>query len=114
MKTKKLLPIIIFFTTAALFSQDSGVFSLNLTPGFTVPLGRDTDVFNYGGGISLTGQLGIPSVPFLYMEGGAGFSVSPLKIASGETTDATAMYLISPRAGVGVNFELFPKFSLGA
>ncbi|MCK5154462.1 MAG: hypothetical protein KAQ93_08900, partial [Spirochaetales bacterium] len=114
MKTRKLFPIIIFFITFALFAEDPGVFSLNLTPGFTVPLGRDTDAFDYGGGISLTGQLGIPSVPFLFMEGGAGFSVSPLKIASGETTDATAMYLISPRVGLGLNFELFPKFSLGA
>ena len=114
MKISKLFPIILFLTSVALFPQNSGVVSLNLVPGFSVPLGDDADAFDYGGGLSLTGQLGIPALSFLYLEGGAGFSVSPLKIASGETTDVTSMYLLSPRIGVGVDFELFPKFSLGA
>jgi tetratricopeptide (TPR) repeat protein len=93
---------------------EEGVFSLNLTPGVTFPIGEDAQSFTMGGGASLLGRLAVPGISFLYLEGGAGFSVTPLSLLESAAYDAAMMYIISPRVGVGVRFPLFSGLTVGA
>jgi hypothetical protein len=94
--------------------EDSGL-SLHLIPGFTIPIGEEySSAYNFGGTVSLLCRFAFPQLPFLFLEGGAGFSVTPLKLADDTPFDSAMMYLISPGAGLGSSFEIFPKLYLGA
>jgi transglutaminase-like putative cysteine protease len=95
-------------------SSADSLFVLQLTPGLTIPVGRDVDAFSLGGGASLLAQLVIPSLPFLAIEGGAGYSLAPLKVASGEPVTAARLSLLSPRVGLSVTFEPLSRLRLSA
>jgi transglutaminase-like putative cysteine protease len=92
---------------------EPGIFSLHFIPGITLPLGRDVESFTLGGGASLIARLAIPGISFLYIEAGAGFSVTPLSLVEDSGFDSVMMYLISPRAGVGAQFPIFSGFTAG-
>jgi hypothetical protein len=53
--------------------------SLILSPQFTVPLGRDADVFAYGGGAELAAEYRMPFLPLLFVGGSLGYSFVPLQ-----------------------------------
>jgi len=92
---------------------EQGIFSLHFIPGVTFPIGEDSQSFTMGGGASLLGRLAIPGISFLYIEAGAGFSVTPLSLLETASYDAAMMYLVSPCAGIGLRFEPFDNFTVG-
>jgi tetratricopeptide (TPR) repeat protein len=105
----------LLLNAAMLQAQDGeeGIFSMHLIPGVSFPMGEDAEYFTIGGGVSLLGRLAILGDSFLYLEAGAGFSVTPLSVAEDAVYDAAMMYLVSPRAGVGLRFEPFDNFTIG-
>ncbi len=92
-------------------STESGL-SLQLSPGVSFPVGRDTDAFKFGGSASLLARL--PVFSLLSLEAGGNYSIVPLKVAEGEEVDKANLTLISPLAGFGVSYELFKRFFVGA
>jgi tetratricopeptide (TPR) repeat protein len=100
-------------TTPRDSSSDSR-FAIQLTPGATIPLGGDASIFSIGGGASLIAQFILPTLPFLAIEGGAGYSLAPVKVAPGEAVSQANLSIISPRAGLGFTTELLPRLRLGA
>ncbi|MBN1699323.1 MAG: tetratricopeptide repeat protein [Spirochaetales bacterium] len=94
--------------------EDSGL-SLHILPGFTMPIGEKYgSAFDFGGTVSLLCRFSFPQLPFLFLEGGAGFGVTPLKLADDAPFDSAMMYLISPKAGVGSSFRILPNLFAGA
>lgn len=116
---KKVLLFLIFilFVIFYVFPDETGevsVLSFHLIPGFTIPLGvRNTETLDYGGDASLLCRFAIPNLTFLSIEGGIGFGVVPVKLADDSDYESVMMYLLSPRIGVGLDYELFPKFFAG-
>jgi tetratricopeptide (TPR) repeat protein len=115
--------LILFFPIAALHawgdatpvdSSPDSLFAIQLTPGASLPVGRDWGVFSIGGGASLIAQLIVPTLPFLAIEAGAGYSLAPIKVAPGEPVTQANLSLVSPRVGLGLTLELLPRLRLGA
>ena len=91
----------------------SPVFSLELIPQLSLPVGRDTEVFTLGGGASLMARLPLP-LHFLALEAGAGFEWAPIGVAQGKGIPNAALMLLWPWAGVGFDYDLFRNFTIGA
>jgi tetratricopeptide (TPR) repeat protein len=117
---KKLSVFLVFFLFILLYvfpdeTEDESFLSLHLTPGVTIPVGkRNTESLGIGGDASLLVRLAFPKLSFLSLEGGTGFGVVPVKLAEDTTYDSVLMYLLSPRIGVGLDFEVLPKIFAGA
>jgi tetratricopeptide (TPR) repeat protein len=92
----------------AAFSQASptpSLFSLSLSPSFTLPLGRDTSLYTAGGGGQLSAEYRIPSLPLFFVGGEAGYSYVPLQYVS-------SLSLLSGGVTGGVRYDLLPALSV--
>ncbi|MBN2535233.1 MAG: tetratricopeptide repeat protein [Spirochaetales bacterium] len=113
-----LFSFFILFTLFNVFpdkTEDESYLSLHFIPGLSIPIGeKNTGTLSLGGDASLLFRFTVPNLTFLSLEGGAGFGVVPVKLAEDSDYESVMMYLLSPRIGVGVEFEVFPKFFAGA
>jgi tetratricopeptide (TPR) repeat protein len=95
-------------------SADASPFSLHLVPAATIPIGSDASVLSIGGGAVLLGRLAIPGFPYLGAELGAGYSLAPVKVASGKSVPSALLNVISGRIGVSFRYPVLPKLFAGA
>jgi tetratricopeptide (TPR) repeat protein len=115
----KKITICLFLFTAPLLIGSPGLFSptyqnlgspfldVALTPGAIVPLFGDAELFTIGAGATLTGELKIPQVPFLYAHAELGYNLIPVQAAS--------LLSVIP-LGVGLDFKInaLPRLELRA
>lgn len=87
---------------------------ISLYPGVSLPLFEDSSRFNMGAGAFSLAKFKLPVLNLLYFEAGAGYSRSPLDLAPSAPVDTANLSFISPRAGVGIRYELFRNFVVGA
>ena len=83
-------------------------------PGAATPIRSDATVLSVGGGATLLGRLAFPGSPYLCAELGAGYSISPVKVASGKTVPSALLNVLSGRIGVGLRYPILPRFLVGA
>ncbi len=81
--------------------------SFSLTPGLSIPLGNNAELFSPGGELKLSGRYRLPSLPLLFLGGQAGYGFSPI-------TSADRLSLVSAGIGVGLVHEFTPKLSVSA
>jgi tetratricopeptide (TPR) repeat protein len=81
------------------------LFSLSLTPDFSLPLGRDTSLFSLGAGAQLAAEYRMPFLPLFFVGGEAGFSFVPVQAA-------TSMSLLSGGITTGVRFDVLENVAL--
>ena len=75
-------------------------FSLTLTPGMSLPIGKSSEVYKMGGGIQLTGEYLLPyEKPLLLLSGGCGYNIFPIKAETG-------LSLFSVQGGGGVGLDI--------
>ncbi len=90
--------------------DDSSSVSLRLVPGFSMPFGsEDSSTYNFGGTAALLARFAFPQAEFFAIEGGADFSVIPIKVAPDKPISGANMYLVSPRLGFALNYEIMPN-----
>ncbi|MGA2478058.1 MAG: hypothetical protein ABSG63_04825 [Spirochaetia bacterium] len=58
------------------------LFSLSLTPDFSIPMGRNTSLFTAGGGAQLSAEYRMPFLPLFFVGGEAGFSFVPVQASA--------------------------------
>jgi tetratricopeptide (TPR) repeat protein len=85
--------------------SNSPLFSLTLTPRFTIPLGRDIAVYSFGGGADLELEYRMPILPILFIGSGLGYSFVPLQAV-------TSISIINAGLTLGLRFDLLPALSL--
>lgn len=117
---KIVLPVVLLFCQAVLAgpvfceTTEAGLFSLHLVPAATIPIGSDASVLSLGGGATLLGRLAMPGFPYLGAEIGAGYSISPVKVASGKTVPSALLNVVSGRLGLSFRYPVLPKLLVGA
>jgi hypothetical protein len=84
------------------------VFSLKLTPSFTIPLGEDFTYFNVGGGADIYGEYKLPFFPLVVINLGGGYHYISLQNES-----KVFLSTASVETGAGVNWEFMKNMSLG-
>jgi tetratricopeptide (TPR) repeat protein len=119
-----LVPLLIGLLGSAVFGQqpgtsgnpsnqlknDKGYVSLAFLPQGSLPLGKDGDYFSFGGGGDITCQLNLPFYDLLNLQAFTGYDYVPVNAKTG----SVAMSVISFGAGVGVDYEIMPKLTIGA
>lgn len=90
------------------------LFSLLLVPGVTFPLGEDANYFLPGGSAALTARLLVPDFPYLYFEAGAGYGITPVRIAPDSSYSNALLNLVGGRIGVGFRLPLAARLFAGA
>lgn len=90
-------------------ASDSSIspFFLNITPRFSLPLGRDASVYSYGGGTDIGANYPVRSLPWLFLGGKLGYSFVPLRAV-------TSVSLIDASLTAGFRLALFSRLSLSA
>jgi tetratricopeptide (TPR) repeat protein len=91
----------------ATVGSSSSLFSLSLTPRFTIPLGRDTAVYSFGGGADFEAEYRMPFLPILFLGVGLGYSFVPLQAV-------TSISLFDAGLAAGFRFDLLPSLSVRA
>jgi hypothetical protein len=93
-------------------TSDTGL-SFEITPGVTIPVGRDADVFKLGGAIQLASHLGSSKFPYATIDIGGNFGIAPVDVAAGEPVDAARLLLIAPTIGLGIRYSVLQDLWLG-
>jgi hypothetical protein len=116
MKPFKINFILAFFLIAVFAFCETGetekkrdydsLFSLKLTPTFTIPV-TERDLFGPGGGFDLYAELKLPPFPILFFQAGFGYYISA---TDGDATLSTLPF----GAGIGFNWEITKGLNLGA
>lgn len=113
MGKKAFFCLILIVVSILTFSQNTSspptndnFFSLNFTPGLSVPLLLSSELFELGGGADLHGSFMI--FPSLYIDAGIGYSFNPVK-----NNPDIFIHLFSPGVGVRLNLEVNPNFNIG-
>jgi tetratricopeptide (TPR) repeat protein len=90
--------------------QEGGKFSLLVTPGLNLVLGKPADMFNLGGGVELSGLYSMPFAPWLAARAAIDYNIVPT-VSEEENTN---LNLITFSAGGGVNFNFTSWLSVYA
>jgi tetratricopeptide (TPR) repeat protein len=80
------------------------LFSLTLAPRFTMPLGRDTAIYSYGGGGDIRAEYRFPGLPFIFVGGSLGYSYVSIQAP-------TSVSLIDVEPLVGFRYDLLPSLA---
>ena len=91
------------------FQPVDSVFSLRITPGLSIPLGMDADIFTLGGGGDFLAQFQIPLLPTLDLDLQVelGYNLMPVQASN-------SVSLLAVGAGRGVSWEFVPRLIAGA
>jgi hypothetical protein len=93
------------------FGQADGAdLSIKISPGMNIPVGRDTDVYTFSGGLDVQASLNLPSFHLLSVGADVGYSLAPLNKPEG--TIFSSLSLISGGVVITADFEVLPKFRL--
>jgi tetratricopeptide (TPR) repeat protein len=84
---------------------DTSRLSFGLTPGLSIPVGYNADLFGLGGDALLEARYRLPSLPILFVNGQIGYGFSPI-------TSAESLSLLTGEVGVGAVYEVIPKLSI--
>lgn len=105
---KKLILIFLFnISIVSLSGTEIGSLSISLLPGGVLPLGDSTSYFTAGGGVGVSADLRLSSLPFLFLKLDTAYSHIPIR-----TEDHISVY--SASAGGGVIFDISGKLNLAA
>ncbi len=107
MLKKPILLILLILTVVFISGEEIGNLSISLTPGASLPLGDSTSYFTTGGGVGLSADLRLNSLPLFFFKLDTAYSYIPIR-----TNDGVSVY--SASAGGGVNFNLIQKLNLAA
>lgn len=81
--------------------------SFALAPGFSIPLGRDAELYSIGGFTELQGELRMPFLRWLLACADFGYSYLPLRAV-------TSLSVLSGSAGAGVRMDMSARLSIRA
>jgi hypothetical protein len=89
------------------FGEDKtgSLFSLQISPGMSIPLGRDVALFRWGGGALISGELALPFLPLVYLSADVGYNFIP-------TLAGTDLSLLEFGGGIGLDLSPLPRVSL--
>jgi len=107
MEIKKILLIFLFLNTFLLYPIELGEISISITPGGVLPIGNNSSSFTTGGGLDLSLDMDITSIPLLFLKTELDYEFVPFI-----TKDGLSVFSFS--AGVGVKHLLFDKLTLTA
>ncbi|TFG59007.1 MAG: hypothetical protein E4H36_14575, partial [Spirochaetales bacterium] len=112
MKIKKTILFFLFscMLSAVYGQQNASIFSLKINPALNIPLGGDSEFYKLGGGGRVSGNFAMPFFRNLSAGLEAGYSLAPLRMLP--DAPPSSLSLLSGAAVIGLNFELFPKFTL--
>ena len=106
MKIRFLVILLFLLPSLNVLAENTGIFSLAVTPGMEVPFETDVKYFTSGGGVDIDGEYRLPFLPFLGMRAGLGFSYLPIWTGDGCT-------IVTASGGLTLNFPNFKKISFG-
>lgn len=104
--------LLIGVTAASLSADGLEDVSFHLSPGFELPIGQKSAVFQddapftVGGSATFKGQYIFPNFPLLYLNGGIGYNIQP--------TQADNLSLIYAGFGTGINLRVGKTMSFTA
>ena len=112
--------LVIFFfliTTGIIISEstDTSLFTLQVIPSFSVPLGiKNTSLFNYGWGGELAGKLKLAPGSILYLDLGSEYVYLPLVSDDPAVPyfNPNSVSIITASSGTEINWEFLPSLSL--
>jgi len=101
-----IIALFIVTTSCAVFANEErpSSFFIKITPSIVAPVGENTDYYNLGYGIGLSGDYNLRDRPF-FLSGNVDYMRSPIEVEN-------LLSLISFGAGGGVRFGLSPKLKL--
>jgi len=114
-KYKLVLIVTVFicgFAAVPLVADGLEDVSFELYPGFELPIGQNSAVFNedapftVGGSAAFKGQYIFPKLPLLYLDGGITYNIQP--------TQADILSLIAAGVGTGINLRVGNTMSVTA
>jgi Tfp pilus assembly protein PilF len=116
---KKLFRVLIAFLFIPVLgleaaSAEEELFSLQLSPGMTLPLGQDAQYFTLGGGGTLLATLAVPGLQFLHFDAAADFSAVPVQVAKDKSYPNAMLEILSGSLGGGVRFPILTNLLIGA
>ncbi len=106
-KSMVLLVFIFIFAGINVYAEYStpSYFSLNLTPGLSVPIGKDADFYSLGGGAGLSGEYRLRSRQLFYLSGSLSYGLMPV-------TFETSLSVLSFGAGAGIHYDISRRLFL--
>jgi hypothetical protein len=103
---KKLILILLFnISIVSLSGIEFGSLSISLIPGGVLPVGDSTSYFTSGGGVGVSADLRLNSLPILFLKLDTAYSHIPIR-----TEDHVSVY--SASAGGGLTFDISRKLNL--
>ena len=106
MKIRVLVVFLLLLFSVNIFGENTGIFSLSITPGMEMPFETDPKYFTSGGGVGIDSEYRFPFLPFLGIRGNFGFSYLPIWTGDG-------CNLFTAGGGLTFNFPNFKKISAG-
>jgi tetratricopeptide (TPR) repeat protein len=79
--------------------------SLSVSPGVSIPLGKNADLFGFGGDVKLSGRYRLSSLPMFFLGGQVGYNLSPI-------VEGTSLSTLTAGVSSGITKELSPKFGM--
>ena len=95
----------VLITTPA---EEVELFSLNVSPGITIPVGARSDLYTVGGGALISGSFAMPFFQPLRFTADAGYNLVPI------ANDEDSLSLLTFGGGAGLSFDLLPWLALYA
>ncbi|MCK5674519.1 MAG: hypothetical protein KAH95_14155, partial [Spirochaetales bacterium] len=107
MEIKKILLIFLFLNTFLLYPTEPGEISIAIAPGGVLPIGSNSSSFTTGGGLDLSLDIDITSIPLLFLRTELDYEFVPFVSKDG-------LSVLSLSAGGGLKHLLFDKLTLAA
>lgn len=104
---KLIILILINISIVSLSGTEIGSLSISLLPGGVIPLGDSTSYFTAGGGVGVSADLRLNSLPFLFLKLDTAFSYLPIRTADGVSVYSAAI-------GGGLTFDISRKLNMAA
>jgi hypothetical protein len=109
---KQVFPVLLLLAALSAFGLPApkqqakpAPFSLTLSPGMSLPLGRDRGVYALGGGGELSAAYRLAFLPALYVGASAGYSYVPLE-------SVTSVSLVEGGLDAGLHIDILRRLSL--
>lgn len=87
-------------------------FSIQVTPGVTIPVSESSSFFYLGGFTGLSGKFLLPDLPILFLRADLDYSFDPMRVGRLSFDAGNILSLLSLGAGIGLQIDIFPFLSL--
>ncbi len=89
-------------------AEEREFFSLNVSPGLTIPVGANSSLYKLGGGAMLTGDFSMPFFQPLRFTADIGYNLIPIN------NGVDSLSVVSFGAGAGLRYSILPWLALYA